>query len=138
MRDNLNLIIVNQILTYNKIGRGYEQKNNSKSFSNIFVAKRTSKSSKHKCNYYGKNDHVTLFWFMRKSNETKLASFSCHFYSKAHENNIINVSSSSYFYDCNSSWKPRDNMHCTNIREPKWFGYLKLRLKFIIRVCFGS
>lgn len=61
VRDNLNLIIVNQILTYNKIGRGYEQKNNSKSFSNIFVAKRTSKSSKHKCNYYGKNDHVTLF-----------------------------------------------------------------------------
>lgn len=43
---------------------------------------------------------------------------------------------SSYFYDYDSNWKPRHNMHYTNIRGHKRYGYLKLRFKFIMHVRF--
>lgn len=41
--ENFNLIIGNQRATYNKVGLGYELKNNAKSFGSICNAYRTFK-----------------------------------------------------------------------------------------------
>lgn len=42
-RDVINFMISNQRATYNKIGLGYEPKNNAKSFNHVFHENRTSK-----------------------------------------------------------------------------------------------
>lgn len=63
-KNKLNLVLGNQRATYNKIGQGYEPKNNAKIFNNIFHNNRTSKRSMPNYNYYGKNDHNDLSCFI--------------------------------------------------------------------------
>lgn len=69
--DNLTLILGNQRESYNKAGLGYEPKNNAKGFIKICHTNRTSKRNILKYNYYNKNDHVAIFYFVRKSHESK-------------------------------------------------------------------
>lgn len=70
----MNLILINQLKTYNKADISYESNSNLKSFSNIFDVNRTFKYNMPRCNYYGKSDNVALLCFIKKSRENKNVS----------------------------------------------------------------
>lgn len=65
-RDNLNLMLGNQIASYNRIDIGYEPKNNSKHFINICNHQQTFKCKTLKCNYCNKDGHIVMFYFINK------------------------------------------------------------------------
>lgn len=56
-----------------------------------------------KCNYYNKNGHVALFYFIRKVMKVKHEYPFIHFYKEHHDNKMINIYASNYFYNDNSS-----------------------------------
>lgn len=85
-RYNLNLLLGNQRASYNKSGLGYEPKNIIESFSITCHAYKTSKYKILKYNYCNKNDHVTLFWFVKKIHDCNITCSPTHFYKKNHEN----------------------------------------------------
>lgn len=102
-RDNLNLILGSQMVSYNKFGLIYEPTINAKSFSKICHANSTTKCNMVRCKYCNKNDHVTLFCFVRKSHESKNVCLLFHSFKEYHKNKMINMSSSYYFNDYDSS-----------------------------------
>lgn len=53
-RDNLEVLLGNQIASYNKVGLGYEPKNNNKNFENICKTKNTSHCKTLKSKYFNK------------------------------------------------------------------------------------
>lgn len=53
-RDNLNVLLGNQIVSYNNAGLGYEPKKNSRNLENICKVKTISHCKTLKCNYYNK------------------------------------------------------------------------------------
>lgn len=57
------MILSNQSETYNKVGLGYESKNNAKYFNKIYHFKRKTNYNVFKCNYCGRNDHNTMYCF---------------------------------------------------------------------------
>lgn len=48
-----------------------------------------------KCDYYNKNVHIVLFYYIRKSNESKNEYPSFHFYKKYLKNKMINMDTTS-------------------------------------------
>lgn len=68
---NLKLLLGNQIMSYNKVGLGYEPKNYSKSFRNICNAQLKSKCKTLKYNYCNKDGHIAMFCFIKKSIKSK-------------------------------------------------------------------
>lgn len=63
-RYNLNILLGNQTTPYNKVGLGYESKNNVKKIGNICHSNKTSTYKYIECNYYKKHVHVALVCFI--------------------------------------------------------------------------
>lgn len=84
-RDNLNLLLGNQRVSYNKVCLGYKLKDNSKKFSNICNAQQTSKCETLKFNYGNKDDHVAMFCFIKMSHESKERHPHSYFYKEHFE-----------------------------------------------------
>lgn len=79
-RDNPKLLISNQRSSYSKVDIGYETKNNLKSFSNICYLNMTLKYNILKYNDCNKNSHVALFFYIKKSYESKNSYPPSNFY----------------------------------------------------------
>lgn len=84
VRDNLSILLENQIVSYNKVDPGDESNNNIKIFSKICHIHQTPKCKTLKCNYYSKNGHIALFFYIKKSQEIKQGYPPSNFY-KEHQ-----------------------------------------------------
>lgn len=70
-KDNLNLLLGNQMASYDKAGICYEPKKNINSFRNVFNSQQKSKCKILKCNYCNKDSHIVLCCFIKKSHKSK-------------------------------------------------------------------
>lgn len=61
-RDDLDIVLSNQIASYNKSWLGYQPNNNAKSFMSICPTKMKNIRIVYKCNHCHKSDHLEFFF----------------------------------------------------------------------------